>query len=350
MIKVLYYLRNLGLGGTEKTAILFARHLPRDRFDVAFAYESKGQQDRFQDLYDAEHINLYRIRQGVTLPDAAEDFQADIFHAFRSGYPEFPQPGKDIGINHIFVETNVFGFHDPSPYVSKTLFMSEWLMQAAGRQPNRRFDFVNNPVLKPRTHRNLDLNLPHNTMVLGRVGRPDDGIYTPIAVQASMLAKNQGIPIHWVVVAPPPRMIEDLDKFGLSYTVVEPTVDPIILSKAYNSMDVYAHHRADGETFGVNIAEAMMHELPVITHKATPSHPGMGVFQSQTTLVEHDKTGLLTDGSVQSYHQAIIEMWEIGSRRRGGLGFEGRLKAEKEYHIDPVIAKLAGIYEELVRG
>lgn len=355
MIKILYYLPNLGLGGTEKTAILFAKHLSRDKFDVGFVYKGNGDMSRESEIIRSiDHSwTIWDDVAGagncpMRLQDVIDSYRPEIFHVFRSGYLEWPEPGRDIQNFGKFVETNVFGMHDPNPLIDKTLYMSEWLMLAAGREVGGRFDFVNNPVLLPATWKTMDLDIPEHTMVLGRVGRPDDGIYTPIAIQASAVAKDNGVKLHWLVVAPPPRMIEDLEKFDLPYTVVEPTVDPVALSMAYNTMDVYCHQRADGETFGVNIAEAMIHKLPVITHQAIPSHPNMGVFQSQMTLVDHKSTGLLTGGSVRSYYNAIRDMSSMGPRRRSGWGMNGYEKAMEEYHITPVIEKLSQIYEEIV--
>jgi hypothetical protein len=272
-IKVLFYLTNLGIGGTEKTAILFAEHLDRDRFQVFFVYNREGDHTRLPELRRAmSHPDdvLVALHAKPELKALIEKNDIDILHVFRSGFPEFPEPVQDVFVRN-FIETNVFGFYDNNTEITKSLFMSEYLMNHsylqlanaghphAGDLLMERFNFVNNPVEDPVTDEAMKLDIPDNTIVLGRVGRPDDGIYTDIAVKASFLLQTQGIPIHWLVVAPPPKMLEDLNRFGLSSTIIDPTVNPKILSRAYNAMDIYAHFRADGETFGVNIAEAMIH-------------------------------------------------------------------------------------------
>jgi glycosyltransferase involved in cell wall biosynthesis len=144
-------------------------------------------------------------------------------------------------------------------------------------------------------------------------------------------------------------MIQDLEYNDIPYFAVHPTVDPVILSKAYNSMDIYTHARADGETFGVNIAEAMIHRLPVITHWAEPSHPGMGVFQSQTTLVENGITGYVAVNRVESYTKLLKDMIDFPDTRRR-MALEGFEKAMREYHVDACVDKLVKIYRGVVNA
>jgi len=363
-IKVLYYLNNLGIGGTEKTAVLFAEHLDRSKFQVYFAYQEAGDQTRLPELLRAmthEDDRVVGLQTKAELKPLVERNNIDIVHVFRSGFPEFPEPAVDLHVRH-FVETNVFGFFDNNVNVEKSLFMSKYLMDHteklmanAGYQNlqniiDQRFDFVNNPVETPATHErmtSLAYDIDPRATILGRVGRPDDGIYNPIAVKASWLLHSQGIPIHWLVVAPPQAMIRDLNRFAVPYTAIDPTVDADLLSRAYNSMHIYAHFRADGETFGVNIAEAMIHKLPVVTHRAIATVTGMGVFQSQLELVDDGKTGYHVFGNSHvEYADALRKLIE-NPEDIVSFGENGFNKAIREYHVTPVVKKLEGVYEEI---
>jgi glycosyltransferase involved in cell wall biosynthesis len=370
MIRVLHYTRHLGLGGTEKTCQLFFEHADRSRFEVALAYEALGTHPRKSEFEKSNavcggtmhSVHSYRDPQdpnGADLRLVIKDFKPDILHVYRSGYREFPEPGEHVEVPH-FVETNVFGFYDGNAKVSKTLFMSKWLMDdtmkklrpiSRGIIPSR-FDFINNPVEQPYTHEILPIaeRWRHdNAIIVGRCGRPDNGIYNSVSIDAVRLLRMQGYDIRFLVVAPPSNMVNDLAKYEIPFHMIEPTVDPLVLSTFYNSVDIYTHARADGETFGVNIAEAMMHGKPVITHIATPSVPGMGVFQSQTELVNNGQTGFVVNNNPGEYAEALMTLIE-DAPLRNKMGEFGRLKAEAEYKADVCVHKLERIYEEITHG
>lgn len=362
-IKVLHYLNHLGLGGTEKTCQLFFEHANHNEFDVAVAYETKGIHPRLSNFYKSIFIcrgKIFGISDKLSLQGVIDDFKPDILHVYQSGYEEFPRPGVHIEVPH-FVITNVFGFIDPNIRIDRDIFMSEWLMQYALRRvapinrgpytvSPKRYTFVNNPVESPCTNEVFDIHRTKNTIVLGRCGRPDNGIYNSIAVRAAAeLKRHYNINPYFIVVAPPPAMLEDLEKYSIPTLMIEPTTDPIILSKFYNSIDIYTHARADGETFGVNIAEAMIHGKPVITHVATPSVPGMGVFQAQTTLVDNGYNGFVVNNNVDEYLQALGFL-ALSKNLREAFGQNAFNKAMQEFHVDVCMKKLENIYRDVMQN
>lgn len=368
-IRVLHYLRNLNLGGTEKTCQLFFEHAGED-FEVAVVTERSGHHPRLEEFRKAARVSGGEIfmvdsyaQEGIidvsSLNGVIAHFKPDIFHVYRSGFPEYPEPVEHIKVPH-FVETNVFGMLDSNLEVDRTLFMSKWLMnktlgsfkdQIMSGPRGNRFDYVNNPVVSPYTDEYLPIKdqWPDSCIILGRVGRPDNGIYNAMHIEAAHKLRQQGYDVRFVVVAPPSNMVDDLANYEIPFYMVEPTVNPLILSQAYNTMDIYAHARADGETFGVNIAEAMIHGLPVVTHVATPSFPGMGVFQSQTELVDDGVTGYVVSNDVDAYARALTTLID-NSALRQRMGERGLEKAEREYHIDACMKKLERIYREVVNG
>jgi glycosyltransferase involved in cell wall biosynthesis len=345
-IKVLHHLRNLDLGGTEKTCELFLSYLDVKKFELHLAWENGGpRHERFARLHP--ELKMWRVtREDPSHWNAVvAEIQPDILHVYRSGFPEWPEPGRDVEVPN-FVETNVFGFVDRNLQVTKTLFMSKWLMDFAIRGHDNRFDFVNNPVEEPYTNDTYSWREP-GAIYLGRCGRPDNGIYNAVSVLAALQLRQQGYDIRFAVVAPPSNMVDDLVKFGIPFHVIPPTVEPLALSMFYNSIDIYAHARADGETFGVNIAEAMMHSKPVVTHIAVPSMPGMGVFQAQTQLVEHGVTGFVCENdptTYATYLKKLIDSPDV-AMAFGGMGSQ---RAMEQFHAEVCAKKLGGIYEELV--
>ena len=117
-IKVLHYLRHLGLGGTEKTCQLFIENASQD-FDVSIAYEKTGTHPRLDSFKAALHkagcpgqfyeVDSYGQPENPPNSRALQELigkiKPDILHVYRSGYPEFPV-GAVYGPR--VVETNVF--------------------------------------------------------------------------------------------------------------------------------------------------------------------------------------------------------------------------------------------------
>lgn len=355
MIKVALYLSNMGLGGTEKSALLCFRGLNRSLFDVSFVTLGKESDPRYMEFLSVfgTKMHLCSFKEEVT--EKLSTINPDIVQVYRSGFEEFPVPGKDIHTKY-FCEVNVFGSLDPNHMVSKTLFMSQWLMNNVlakypvfkTMRPNR-WDYLNNPVDMPYTAEKLDLGVPEGTIILGRCGRPDDGIYDDISVKAAYIAKSMGVNLFYLVVAPPPRMIEDLKKYNIAYKAIEPTVDPFLLSKFYNTIDIYCHARADGETGGNTIHEAFMHKKSVITHLAVPSHPGMGVFQAQMEAVDHGINGFTIKHEAREYADCIIKLTNDKDLRikMGNLGYS---KVINNCHTSVSVKKLENIYLSLVQN
>lgn len=356
---LVHLMKDLGLGGTQKTAELFCRELVAnysDQYDTFVLYNVSHDISRYTNFANAlktsERMISYRFdQQGIEI---LQSMRPDIVHTYRGGNPEWPIPGRDIK-QSIFVETNVFGFLDPNPLIHKSLFMSEWLMDCSKHQygdiifdsldrNGQRFNFVNNPVDRPATQEKMELPLNKKTIVLGRCGRPDDGIYDDINVKAALVLQSRGYDIFFLVMAAPPRMQEDLIKFGIPHLCIPPSVDPIVLSKFYNSIDILAHARADGETFGSNIAEAMIHSKPVITHIAVPSHPSMGVFQAQTRLVQDGVTGFVAEHSVADYADKLEKLVVIDAVREN-FGRNGKLWVENNCLTEVCVKKLHEQYQ-----
>lgn len=353
---VLHYLNNLALGGTEKTCQLFIKGVKG--VNHVLAYKESGGHDRideFKSVCDETNTPMLSLASPDDLQAIIDDHSVDILHVYRGGSPEYPEPDVHVSVPH-FIETNAFGLLSGNPAIDKTLFMSKWLMdntiQKFGFRPNKqarevmqRFDFVNNPVEEPFSKDKLDV--PEGRIVLGRIGRQDNGIYNAVAVKAAHALLLKGYPIFFLCLAAPSNMISDLEDFGIPYRNIEPTCDPEIISKFYNTIDIHAHARADGETCGLCIAESMMHEKPVVTHVATPSFAGMTVFQSQTTLVVHGETGFVSDNDHRSYQKHLINLIDSPDLR-SKMGKAGKEKIMAEYHIDVCCEKLSCIYEEVV--
>lgn len=347
MIRLNYWLNGLGLGGTEKTAYLFAKYLNKNDFKITtFTYED-ADLARLSQFLEVSEVKL--IKRGQSLDKALSN--CDILHSFRSGQREFPEPGIDCHPSK-FIETNVFGSFDTNSKITKSLFMSKWLMEYCIRQNGRhdeRFDYIYNPTEGPASFtERYDLGLKEGTWILGRNGRPDNGVYDNINVLAARELLNQGFSVHMLCLAAPPAMIDDMDRLGIPNTVLEPTLDPLLQSKFYNSIDIYTEGRPDGHTCSCVLQEAMIHKKPTVAHIAIPKYAGMGVFQAQADITVDKKTGFVTNYDVKEYAEAIKKIM-LNNDLRESMSIAGRDRAMKEFHVHPTVDKLAKIYKEVAR-
>lgn len=346
-IKVIFFLKSLGIGGTEKSAQLFAKYLDKDKFDLHVLYHRLGSLSRLRCFRKIPHLKLWPFDDDRDVLDDIKSIRPDIFQVFKSGYQDgFPDP-EDVPLAKYCIY-NIFGFVDRNPRIAKDIFMSKWLMENNfSRRQHPRFDYVSGPADLPNSQFNLRklLKISDDEVIIGRSGRDDNGIYDPIAVNAMANLKNKHNFIY-LVLSPPDNMVKDLYEKEIPYIILKPTVGDKAISRFYNTLDIYAHSRLDGETCGLNISEAMMHGKPIITHFARPNNPGVYPFQAQTVLVEHGHTGFVSDGVEQytTYLETLLANLDLCHE----MGAAGKEKALKEFESSVSVKKLEKIYLELI--
>lgn len=338
-MRIAYWLNGLGLGGTEKAAQLFAKYLPE--FDIEFFT-----------YHDAEHDRVNLINRKVNFIWRKNgDFRFlkdfDIVHAFRSGHAEKPEPQVDY-YSKIFIETNAFGLLSNNPAITRTLFMSKWLMQSSlnyyGLRPTNRFDYINNPTEKPSTQDRY-IDLPSDHIILGRAGRPTDGVYDPISILAVKHLIDAGHKIFVLCLSAPPSMTEFMLKQNIPHKVLDATIDPYLISKFYNSIDVYIEGRPDGHTFGNVLAEAQMHGKPCVGHKAVRQYPEQSVYQAQTETICLN-AGFCVNYDVSEFAAAILAAYN----NRAAFDPILRNFAIENFEASVSAAKLKLHYENTLKG
>ena len=358
-MKILHWHNDLGLGGTPKTLEQFAIELQKRGHQCRVICYQDGDLSRKVNL-DIAGVPVTPISRGNREFDFQEIMQwkPDIVHSYRSGYSEFPEPEKDFDLRGAkFVETNVFGHHDKNPYIDKTLYMSKYLQYHAGMF-GKRYDFINNPIPIPIEDKVFVKRgeFPYHAfnddkLIIGRTGRPENGIYDPISLKAInylfSIRPDIRHKIRFLALAPPPNMIKDLQKYDICHTIVYSTIDEIEITRMYNSMDICAHARLDGETCGNAIQEAMIYGVPVITHVSKPNHPDIYPFQAQCFLVEDRVTGFVVDHNVESYAMALLKLIDNPSLR-SQMGATGRETALREFETGVCVDKLEKIYREIL--
>ena len=153
-MKILFFHNDIGIGGTQKNMEYFCVGMAQRGYECAICYYEGGAEDRLQNYQcissidplekkELYPIKIFKVRRESKKDDFNEilkNFQPNVVHLFRSGFPEFPEPGRDFvtrGFNKKIwtFETNVFGHIGGSPHLDKTIFMSEYLMRQIARGP-----------------------------------------------------------------------------------------------------------------------------------------------------------------------------------------------------------------------
>ena len=294
-IKILFHLNQLGYGGTEKAILTFCENLDRQRFiPCLYVYDkskwikkklvwlssflSAKQKRKYQKKYVAPWARLERFQTVLgadklfigglqTLASAVESVKPDIIHFNRGNWDGFfAQAIEKIPARVTCVETNIFGKPCDDSYLkrlSTVYFVSHWLLNKSPWHAGKG-KVLYNPIKSPVSVENLRaiLDIPANAFVLGRISRPDMIDDTFVLEVFDKLHK----PDTYLIVLAATESIKEHARRNSHIKLIDATTNERILSQFYNSLDVLLHRRIDGETFGMNIAEAMIHGKPVISH------------------------------------------------------------------------------------
>jgi glycosyltransferase involved in cell wall biosynthesis len=351
--KIAYWLNSLDIGGTCKSAVMFAKYLSQTQYKVDFFTYDDADISRKDEILQIPNCDIRYIKRND--PDWSVLRTYDLIHSFRAGGFERPEVGLNVH-GPKFIVHNVFGQLSDNRYIEKDIFMSEWLMKDTlqkynihdGHSARNRFDFIDNPVEDFITDEKMDLNVGDDTLIVGHISRPDPGLFDGLSTDACKLLLNQGIKIHYLAFSPPSNLVDALKRNGIEHTIIESTIDRPTLEKFYNTIDVLLHDRVDGETGGCCLQEAMMAGKPIVTARAIPRHTGMGVWQNHLEVVQHGLTGLHSmDRNPEEYADwiAVYKDKDI----RDDIKDKIRKIAAEKYHIKVGIKKLEKIYEEVLK-
>ena len=108
-----------------------------------------------------------------------------------------------------------------------------------------------------------------------------------------------------------------------------------VVSKFLNTLDIYVHARKDGETLGAAIQEAMIHELPVISHTS----------QWNAHIDTIGPGGKVCE--LQDEYNALLLEWVENMDVANEIGRQGRQFAIDRYSWDIVIQQIEGVFEEV---
>lgn len=375
-IRVVHYCNQLSVGGTERTMELFCKYLDREKFELfavsrihhvdlatrlriligaGFGHGISRGKKRLWNSMNARTPNFQRIlgkenlffaRSDEHLRKLISNLSPDILHVHYSGAAEPPTSDEDLMSRiPVVVTTNPFEKENTATahrHVKKILFVSNWLLKnkalwAAG---DHRAGVLYNPIENPIVESDLRdaLKIPKHAFVIGRVGRADPGIHDPIALKAFRQIEDDNT--YFIALSPPENMIRQAKALSLKNFIALPaSTDENFLSQFYNTIDVLAHARRDGETFGCNIAEAMIHGAPVVSHYTS--------FMNAQDEVIGD-TGFVCHQDDWQEYAAKLAMLKSDADLRKDLGSRAKKRAEENFEARMLTKKLESLYETLL--
>jgi glycosyltransferase involved in cell wall biosynthesis len=353
----------LSAGGTERWLQMMAVNLPRDRFAVDYYYcdaapylgsnykHANTDPDRMNYLQD-NGISLIKFHVGfkdITRSTHAwvdtdfwEIFDSsayDLVQTAKAGDKEYPYYLIDLPVvEFVALSSGV----DPSPNIAYSIHPSDWQrsrwIKAGGKL--EKSSVIPVPVEKPISIATLreELHIPNEAVVAGYHQRPDNNTASEIPLGA--FSKIQKPNWHFIILGGGTlyrHWAKDLEVKNVHF--LEASADPTRISNFLNTLDIFAHGRKDGETFGTVFAEAMIHGLPCLSH----------FTESANAQEETMNKGGLFAKDFEDYKYKLQNLFE-DNELRTELGSFGRAYAEKFYRVEGAVKNLCEVYEKILKN
>ena len=285
-------------GGTEKVLQTIAANLPQDQFQVDYFYcdaapyigsdfkHSDTDPIRLKFMEDSG-VNLIKFNtqfKDVTTPlhnwvgtnfwEVFKEEDYDLIQTGRSGHPEYPF--CYIHNTPIIDSIHLAGMAERKNNVFKTILVGkkqrELWIKAGGIA--EKSVVIPPPVEIPSINKlsNEFSSLRKDGLFnFGMHQRPDEGIYSPILLDAYSLIENQST--QMLILGGAQKYRQQAAKLNLkNIKFFDATGDIRRIHEFLSCLNVYTHARKDGEQCSSAIIEAMSHGLPFVSHEA----PSMG--------------------------------------------------------------------------
>ena len=271
---IMHYVHHLGIGGTAKAVHLLGKYLNKhdNDFHHVVAYKIHGEMER-EDLFEEAfgRDNMIPIASIPEFYEVVKEVKPFIMHRQAAGVAEFPFCEETNRHTKHFVSTSIFGYIDRSPWNSRIVYISNYMSHHAGKYGDSKARTIGIMIEPPYSDDNLrdELDIPQDAFVFGRVGRDDSDIFDPVNLTSFSHIENDNT--YFICLSPSEAIKNkaiELNVKNIRY--VDKTIDDVKLSKFYNTLDVLAHARLDGECNPGNIREAFAHGKPVVSHYAVP--------------------------------------------------------------------------------
>lgn len=270
----------MSAGGTERWLQEAAIVLSKSYYTIDYYYTDHNLDNgRFEYLKNS-HVNLIRFNVDKRMNNITNDwFGTNFWDFFDEDLYDFIQTAKFCKAEYPFhllkkpvIQKVAFAVElDLSSSIYHTFLPSKWLQEkwfnlGASKAGT---SVISPPVSSPSSEKNLktDLKISENVIIAGFHQRVDDKIASYIPLLAFKLIENKKRAFVIMGGGKKYQYFAKLFKIK-NIHFIEHSSDPVKISRFLNTLDIYAHGRKDGETFGTVLAEALIHGLPCITHRS----------------------------------------------------------------------------------
>lgn len=362
----------LANGGTEKYLQNIAMSLPKDQFDVTYFYcdaapyigadwKHPDTDPVRQKLMEQAGIRLVKFNveaKDITNPihtwvntDFWSHFKEEDFDIVQSGiagHREYPfYLIKNTPIVHSIHLTNMWHNQDNIAAIVHVSNHSKEAWINAG-SPSHKHHVIY-PSIQSAPEKKSEgvasirktIGLTEDTIIFGMHQRVDDGIWSPIPLQAYAMAQADNT--AFVILGGSDKYAEQATLMGLhNFIQLEPTADQKAIWGFLAALDVYCHGRADGENNSQCIGEAMAMGLPIISHQA----PSMGQAE-QIGDIQKDGCGIVAV-DWQQYGKFMMQLTADATLRKE-LSLRAKARWQNLYSPSSINNKWVELYTNIVQ-
>ena len=364
-----YHTSGLSFGGTEKSLQIIAKTVDKNKYNVYFMYSPKPVKysngnmrlDGRKSYLENSGVNFIEFdfdTIGEKYPFIIKNQKPDIFSVIKdkkidmlftagSGYSTFP---TNLIRNIPIIMMNIFGAPSTQKNIAKHICISE---EVRGKilpivnKEKTEMVYIQSE-LPPPNMRELGekvrekFNIKKSDMVFGRIGRPDNGIFDPIGINAFKKVLVDYPNTHYIIMAPPPILVEKVKNENIKNVhFIEPSAKEEDVWAFHGSINVLAHFRYDGESFGLNIAESMLAGNPIISHKSP-------IWNAHLEYLDDSFSRITEIGDVEKYAEYMKFMIKQHKENKlKEMGQKAKEKAEKLFYIKNNIEKIEKIIDKI---
>lgn len=352
-------------GGSEKFIQNIAANLPKNKYDVTYFYcdsapyigsdwKHPDTDPTRKDFLEQHGVKLVKfdvqakdVRSpihpwvGTNFFDLFKEEDYDIIQTARAGHPEYPF--VLLNKTPIVDAVTLPGMAENKTNVEKVIHISKFQAETWVKAGGDESKVVIIPIFSEITcdegdNYREELGIKSTDFVFGFHQRNDPGISSPVPLQAfKQLCGSNPPEIHFVLMGGSTKHDDWAAQLGIkNFHHLPHSGDTKDIKKFLRTLDVFAHGRSDGETFGLSIAEAMCYGLPVISHAA----PAMGHVETIGTA------GRVVD-SIEAYASEMLKLYKDLEYYKT-MFWNAKDEYEKRLSTNANMMKVEKIYEEIM--
>tara|TARA_B100000900_G_C20602448_1_gene726291 strand:+ start:6346 stop:7440 length:1095 start_codon:yes stop_codon:yes gene_type:complete len=279
----------LASGGTEIHLQTLAANLPKNLFSIDYYYCDSTKYigsdwihpdtDPFREKY-LRNNNINLIKFNVEAKDITQKHHPwvntnfwdlfnednyDVIISARAGHPEYPFT-EIIKKPLIFFVTLNAGV-DNQKNIYKNVLISNWQARQWLKMGGDKSRYVVLPLLREIEIKNIHNNKNKEIFSYGFHQRDNDQIFSEVPLKAYRRVMSEKT--IFKILGGSKLYSKQAKELNLvNFEQFEHTGDEKKIHEFLSSLDVFAHGRNDGETFGLVFTEAMIYGLPLLSHKS----------------------------------------------------------------------------------